>query len=312
MGMYSLIVAVYKNAESLHELLAEIERIASSLDGPMEAVFVVDGSPDACYAILKDALPQRPLRSQLICHSRNFGSFAAIRTGLAHARGPYFAVMAADLQEPPELIVKFFRALAGNTCDIAVGVRASRADRFTSQLLSNLYWRFYRKLVIPDIPRGGVDVFGCNQKARDALGRLGESSSSLIGLLFWVGFRRELIPYRRLPRRHGKSAWGFARKFRYMSDSVFSFTDLPITLLTLTGALGIGASMSMAAVVLIGWYIGLIDVPGYAPTVLLISFFGALNMFGLGIIGTYVWRAFENTKGRPQSIVASQEEFGGT
>jgi len=307
--MYSIIVPVYKNADSLPELLTEIDGVAAQLDGPLEVVFVIDGSPDASYALLKEALPLRPWRGRLICHSRNFGSFAATRTGLERASGPYFSRWAADLQEPPELMCDFFRALRQGECDVAVGQRRKRDDPGASRLFSYLYWSFYRRWVVRDIPEGGADAFACNKKVRDALIRLSERNTSLIGLLFWLGFRRKFVPYDRRPRRYGKSAWSFSRKLRYMFDSVYSFTDLPIAVLTFVGAAGVVISVLFSILAFAAWALGMISVAGYTPTVLLISFFGALNMFGLGIIGAYVWRAFENTKMRPQSVVFSDEEF---
>jgi polyisoprenyl-phosphate glycosyltransferase len=306
----SLIIPVYKNADSLQELLSDIDGIGSNLREPLEVVFVIDGSPDASYAILKHALPGRYQASQLICLSRNFGSFAAIRAGLARANGRYFAVMAADLQDPPETIVEFFQVLAAEPVDIVVGARERRSDPSLSQFFSSVFWFVYRKFIIADLPPGGVDIFGCNAMVRDALCRLPEVGSSLIGLLFWIGFRRKSILYQRRPRPFGKSAWGFARKLRYMFDSMYSFSDLPISVLFWVGALGIFISVIWGTIVFVSWAFGLIDVPGYAPIVLLVSFFGALNTFSLGIIGSYLWRTFENTKGRPQSIVLTAESFG--
>jgi polyisoprenyl-phosphate glycosyltransferase len=309
---FSLIIPVYKNAESLPDLLTEINHISTALGSALEVVFVVDGSPDASYAILKEALAKWSTPSRLICHSRNFGSFAAIRMGLSRAGGRHFAVMAADLQDPPEVIIDFFRTLETQAVDVVVGTRRTRSDPSLTKLLSTLYWTLYRRFVMADIPPGGVDIFGCNLAVRDALCRLPEIGGSLVGLLFWLGFRRKFIPYSRRKRPYGRSGWGFRRKLRYLLDSVYAFTDLPISVLTFLGAIGTIASLSWAVVVLLAWMLGGIEVPGYTPTILLISFFGALNMFGLGIIGSYLWRTYENTKGRPHSIILSDEIFGRT
>jgi polyisoprenyl-phosphate glycosyltransferase len=308
----SLIIPVYNNAASLPRLLSEIDRIAAAVHHPLEVVFVVDGSPDASYAVLRSLLPDRFSFCQLICLSRNFGSFAAIRAGLEHASGKYFAIMAADLQDPPETIVEFFETLASEPVDIVVGARAARADPAVSRHLSNAYWYLYRKFVLPDLPPGGVDIFGCNARVRDALCRLPEVSSSLVGLLFWLGFRRKLVFYERRPRPFGESAWSFTRKVRYMFDSMYAFTDLPISILLWTGALGIMLSTTAATIVLVSWALGVVDVKGYTPIVLLVVFFGTLNTFATGIIGSYLWRTFENTKGRPQSIILAAESFGRT
>jgi glycosyltransferase involved in cell wall biosynthesis len=248
--------------------------------------------------------------AQLVLLSRNFGSFPAVRAGLAAARGRYFAVMAADLQEPESLVLDFFRSLEGEPVDIALGVRTGRSDPIATRAGATLFWTLYRRFVQPEVPPGGIDVFGCNAAVREQLLQLEEANSSLVGQLVWLGFRRKLVPYRRLPRRHGRSAWTFGRKLRYLVNSLYAFSDLPIRVLTWAGLGGLAASVLLAVVVLVAKLRGDIPIPGYTATVLTIIFFAALNSFGLGIIGAYTWRAYENTKRRPQAIVLATRRFG--
>jgi glycosyltransferase involved in cell wall biosynthesis len=307
--MYSLVIPVYRNEASLPELLDAVAGIAKSLDGPFEAVFVVDGSPDRSYSVLREKLPGVPFASQLLSLSRNFGSFAAIRSGLQAARGDYFAVMAADLQEPPELAVEFFRRLKNDETDIVVGTRDAREDPWASKAASALFWKTYRWLINPDIPAGGVDVFGCNRNFLDHLLALDEHHSSLVGLMFWLGFRRAVVPYSRRARVHGKSGWTLRRKITYMLDSVFAFSDLPVRMLLAIGVIGVAVAALFGLVVLIVRLLGSELVPGYAATIIAIMFFGGLNALGLGIIGAYVWRAFANTQRRPLAVVMRSESF---
>jgi glycosyltransferase involved in cell wall biosynthesis len=308
--MYSLIVPVYRNEASVPELLDAIRGLDRALDSRLETIFVVDGSPDASYARLSELLPATGLRAKLVLLSRNFGAFAAIRAGLQLARGPLFAVMAADLQEPPQLMLEFFEALEHEPVDVVLGERAARDDPWLSRLAANSFWWLYRHLVQKEVPPGGIDVFGCNAMFRDTLLRLDESNSSLVGQIFWLGFRRKLLPYHRLPRRHGVSAWTFARKLRYLSDSLFAFSDLPIRALLWAGLAGLALSFLFGTVVLFARLSGAIALPGYAATVLTIIFFAALNSFALGIVGSYAWRAYENTKRRPASIVLMSTDYG--
>ncbi len=308
--MISVVVPVYGNAGSVDALVEALARTHRELGGGLEAVFVVDGSPDDSHLRLAAALPAAPFPSQLLSLSRNFGSFSAIRAGLAAGTGDHFAVLAADLQEPPELVAEFARRLEAGACDVVLGQRAGRADPLLARAGAALFWGLYRRFVQPEVPSGGVDVFGCTRAVRDQIVRLAERNSSLVGLLLWVGFRREAVPYVRRERHSGRSGWTLGKKLVYLMDSVFSFSDLPIKFLLRTGALGLVLSVVLAAVVLTARLTGAIDVPGYAATVLTITFFGALNCFGLGVIGGYVWRTFENTKGRPTYIVASAERFG--
>jgi glycosyltransferase involved in cell wall biosynthesis len=301
---YSLVIPVYKNEANIPALLKAVTSMNESLKGQLEVVFVVDGSPDQSFALLKTALDTLPFPVQLLAHSRNFGSFPAIRTGLAAARGQYYAVMAADLQEPPSMVLDFFAALAEDECDVAIGTRAGRADPFMSRMMSNIFWGLYRRMVVRDMPKGGVDVFGCNRQFRDQLLALEESRSSLIALIFWLGFRRKLVTYERQARELGVSSWSFKKKIEYMMDSIFAFTDLPIRLFIRIGAISSILSLGFGLVVLIARLSGAVSVPGYTPTLLAVLILGSLTLFGLGVVGTYAWRAYENSKQRPLAIVA--------
>jgi glycosyltransferase involved in cell wall biosynthesis len=308
--MLSLIIPVYRNEENLPDLLEALRELESEcLPRRLELVFVVDGSPDRCYERLREILPSFAVPSCMLLLSRNFGSFAAIRAGLAAGAGPLFAVMAADLQEPPELVHEMYEILQTGQIDVVVGVRDARQDPLLSSLSARIFWGLYRRFVVPEVPPGGVDVFGCNRAFRDQLLQLEERHSSLIAQIFWLGCRRKFISYARRERRHGKSAWNLRKKINYMMDSVFSFTDLPITLLIRVGGGAALLSGLFGLFIAVARLLGLIQVPGYAAIMLAIVFLGALNMFGLGIVGSYAWRTYENTKARPLHVVLRSHEF---
>lgn len=303
----TLVVPVYRNAATIDELVRAVAGIAEEVDGKLEAIFVVDGSPDDSRARLLRALRSVPYAARVVDHSRNFGSFAAIRTGMSLARGEAIAVMAADLQEPPELVIEFLRRLATGEVDLVAGERASRDDRGDGA--SRVYWRLYRRFVMSEMPEEGVDVFACTAEVRDVICSLEDANTSLVAQLFWVGFRRELVPYHRRPGS-GESGWTLRRKLRYLSDSVFAFTDLPVRLLWWVGLLALAIGAVLAAVVAVARISGAITVPGYAATLLVFVFFAGVNCLGLGIIGSYVWRAYEAVKGRPGAIVRDVVEVG--
>jgi glycosyltransferase involved in cell wall biosynthesis len=307
--LVSVIVPVYRNLETLPELVRRLELMSARLAGRMEAVFVIDGSPDSSGASLRVMLADSALRSQLLWHSRNFGSFAAIRTGLAAACGQWMIVMSADMQEPVELALGLYEALASGACEVAVGVRRAREDPWLSRLGSSLFWWVYCHLVQREMPRGGIDVFACTAPVRDALVALEESNSSLVGLLIWLGYRRAEIPYDRAPRAGGRSGWTLGKKARYFLDSVYSFTDLPITILLGVGVTGVLLSVIGAIVVLLAWAFVGIRVAGYTPVMLTLFMVGSLVLSGLGIVGSYVWRTYENSKRRPGSVAMLSESF---
>ena len=307
--MKSIVIPVYKNEDSIPSLLKVLLSIQEQLNENIEVVFVVDGSPDRSYEMLNELLPNTGLNCQLLLLSRNFGAFAAVRAGLEAAKGDCFGVMAADLQEPPELIIESMQILETKEYDIVVGTRDTREDPLMGKLSSQLFWYFYKKFIVPEMPVGGVDVFSCNKSFREELLKLDESHSSLIAQIFWLGFRRKIIYYDRLEREHGVSAWTFKKKVNYMMDSVFSFTDLPIKLLTRIGLLGMLFFIIIGFATFMARLFGDIEVPGYTTTFLTIGFFGAMNLFGLGIVGSYTWRTYENTKQRQNAICMSKKIF---
>jgi glycosyltransferase involved in cell wall biosynthesis len=303
--MLSLVIPVYNNAENLAPLFRELEQFARRLGDDLEIVFVVDGATDASLTILQDRLASWPLRTQLLELSRNFGAFAAIAAGLRHARGDYLAVLAADLQEPPDLILEFHRILKNGEADVVLGQRTRRVDPLVSRWLSNAFWALYRRFVVRDMPKGGVDVFGCTRAVRDQLVDLQEANTNLVALVLWLGFRRAFVRYERQPRQAGQSGWTLGRKLRYALDSIFSFTDLPIRALLVLGALGTAFALAASLVVFVMWALGRVPVLGYTPLMLAIAFFGGITALGLGIVGQYLWLTLQNARRRPNYIIKS-------
>ncbi len=307
--MLTVVIPVYRNEDPIPELLDVAEGLNANLKGEFEAVFVVDGSPDRCYEILLNTLPVRPFRAKLVLLSRNFGSFAAIRAGLEIGEGKYFAVMAADLQEPPELVLEMAGVLRSEDIDVAVGVRDKRQDTLMTRIASKIFWGLYRRFVVAEIPSGGVDIFACTLAFRNQLLQMEERHSSIIAEIFWLGYRRRFITYSRRARKHGNSAWTLGKKIDYLMDSVFSFTDLPIRLLIRGGGAAVVFSGLLGLFVVISRLLGLITVRGYAATILAIIFFGALNLLALGTVGSYAWRTYENTKARPLHVILRSHAF---
>ena len=306
---YSVIVPIYGNRDSLAALVDRLVSLSESRGGGLEGVFVVDGSPDDSLAVLRELLADKTLEAQVLSHSRNFGSASAVRSGLAVARGDFIAVMAADLQEPAVVVESFFDLLEAGECDIALGERIGRDDPASSAAYANLYWRFYQRFINPEIPTGGVDVFGCTRIIAQRIVSFPETHTSLIALLYWLGYRRRYVQYRRQARHSGTSAWTFRRKVRSLFDSIYAFTDLPIILLQVIGFAGTILSTLIGLIVLIGWSLGAIKQPGYTPIMITIATSTSALLLAMGVVGSYVWRTYENSKNRPLELVATHEYF---
>jgi glycosyltransferase involved in cell wall biosynthesis len=300
----SIVIPVYKNEANISSLADALQKLIPLIGGNLEIVFVIDGSPDRSAELLLQVCKQLPCKYTVAFHSRNFGSFTAIRTGLELAKGEHVAAMAADLQEPPELIATFFEILAKDEADVVFGQRRTRADSVVRRITSSLFWATYRRLVLPDIPPGGVDIFACNRNVRDAVLSFSEPNSSLVGQLFWVGYRRSFVPYDRQKRLSGRSGWSTPRLIRYMMDSIISFSDAPILFVLWFGLLGVSISIVLGATTLIGRVLGYVTEPGYTTLLLAVLFFGSSVLAVQGLLGCYLWRSFENTKRRPLRFIS--------
>jgi glycosyltransferase involved in cell wall biosynthesis len=299
---YSIVIPVYNNESSILSLFDALEKVQEQLNGDVEVIFVNDASPDsAALRILKRAQASS-LEVKLVHHSRNFGSFAAIRTGFHYTAGDYIGVISADLQEPPSLLPSFFKRLEIGNFDIVFGSRTSRNDPILSRIFSSIYWFLYKRFINNEIPKNGTDVFACRKSVVNVVNQLNETSTSLIGMLFWVGFNRDFQEYERLERQFGKSSWTFRSKMKYMSNSVFAFSDLPIRIIRTLGVLGSSISMALGTFLLVVSFTGRIEVPGYVPTMLAILFGNSAVLIGLGILGSYLWRTYENSQARPYAI----------
>jgi glycosyltransferase involved in cell wall biosynthesis len=307
--MLSIIIPVYRNEQNVQRLVQELDRVTGLCATPVEVVLVVDGSPDRSHEVLRQLLPQARFSSVLVSLSRNFGAFNAVRCGLEAASGDYLTVLAADLQEPADLALTFLDVLRQGKADIVFGTPSTRDDPWFDELTSRLFWSAYRRLVLPELPRGGVHTFGCTREVRNRLIELREPTTNLVALLFWLGFRRAFVAYDRQSRREGRSAWTLGKKFRYCFDSIFSFTDLPVRLLLIVGVAGTVSAVVFTVLLLGASIAGQITVPGYAPTMLAVMFFGSITSLGLGILGQYVWLILQTTRGRPAYLVDRVETF---
>ncbi len=298
----SIVVPVYKNEGSIENLLNRIGVISRGVTGSVEAVFVVDGSPDKSLDELRSKLPYEDFDAKVLLLSRNFGAFSAIRAGLREARGEATVVMAADLQEPTSIVLDMLDIVQRDEADVAVGVRQSRKDGVTSRTLSAAFWRVFNRVSSLELPRGGVDVFALSRSTRETLNGFEESSTSLIGLIYWMGFRRREVPYHRVERQVGKSSWSLQKRINYAKDSITAFSEFPLTVFLWSGVIGAIVSLIFAIIGAFQYVFTSDHQSQREITTIGLLFVASYLMAGLGVIGTYLWRLAENVRNRPDSI----------
>jgi len=299
----SVVVPVYFNAGSLaafFEQLASVEAALHARGVDVELLFVDDGSQDESLCELLAIKRRRP-GTTIIELTRNFGAVPAIRTGLRYVTGDCFAFLAADLQDPPTLLIDMVdRWLAGSK--FVICERISRGDPLVSRWTSKLYYVLLRKLVVPGYPAGGFDVALMD---RSMLAPLRDSAKSafLPLLAFWLGYEPSIVRYERRPRLHGRSRWTFRKKFHTFLDVMLGFSVTPIRAISAIGAVVSLFSFGYGALVTIAALIGNVPVPGFATVVALITFLLGLIILMLGVIAEYLWRVFDETNGRPESVI---------
>ena len=300
----SIVVPVYFNAQNLDPLYGDIkEKIIDVIDYDYEIVFVDDGSGDDSWAVIEQ-LRQKYDNIRAFRLSRNFGSHAAILCGLANSTGDCAVIKAADLQEPTGMILDMVDSWrAGN--NVVLAVRDGRAD---GSLFTSLYYWLTRKVALPNMPKDGFDIALLDRKVIEVLDRMDEKNSALTGQILWSGFKTGTVHYTRQERAIGKSRWTLRKKLRLVTDTLFSFSTLPITLVSLVGALSFAGALVWGVVVLIFRLAGAIAVQGWTTLFIFNLFAFGVVMLTLGILGGYLWRAFDASRGRPLYIV--EKELG--
>ncbi len=299
----SVIVPVFFNAASLPALQAALETIEGELQergAGMQLIFVDDGSRDQSLAALRQIKAKRP-DTTIVKLTRNFGAVHATKTGIRFVTGDCFVVLAADLQDPPSLIVQMYdRWVAGSK--YVVCARSHRQDPLSSRIFSAVYYRLVRWLVAPDYPPGGYDM-ALMDKA--FLPYLIESSKNINTPLFayWLGFEPHVIEYVRGRREHGRSRWTFGKRVKFFLDSLLGFSILPIRIITGIGAVVSVASFVYGTLIVINALRGQTVVAGFATLTSLMAFLFGLIIIMLGVIGEYIWRIFDEVNKRPEAVI---------
>ena len=299
----SVVVAVFCNEGSLRplfEALLEIEAGLETRGIDLEIICVDDGSLDGSFGVLKDLKAARPA-TRLIKLTRNFGAVKAARAGLRFVTGDCFLFLAADLQDPPGLILEMAdRWLAGSKYVLCV--RRQRSDSLSSRLFSTFFYRLVRLIVVRDYPRGGFDLALMD---RAFLPYLLDSAKNVNTPLFsyWLGFKPDVLEYVRQKRLHGKSGWTLAKRFKFFLDSLLGLSIVPVRAMSLFGALVSLGSFAYGTLIAFNALRGSRSVPGFATIVVITAFLLGIVIMMLGVIGEYLWRIYDEVSRKPDSVI---------
>jgi glycosyltransferase involved in cell wall biosynthesis len=312
----SVVIPCYNEEDSIPTLVAGVSTTLESVThGDWELLLVDDGSVDRTAQLIRDAARQDP-RVRGVILSRNFGHQPAIFTGLSYVSGDYIAVMDADLQDPPEVLVECMQKIRQGDYDLICAVRQRRKGAWPLRLC---YWAFYRimnALAESAWPLDTGDFSVMNRKALSLLLQMPEHVRILRGLRSWIGLKQGFVPYDRPERKRGASKYSIIKLAALASNALISFSNVPLRMATF---LGVGMSVASAGLGVLfllnrlfptfsifGYHVG--ANPGTTTIVMLLLLIGSLLFLCLGIMGEYLGVIVKEVKRRPLAIV--QEQHG--
>ncbi|HZY20074.1 MAG TPA: glycosyltransferase family 2 protein [Ramlibacter sp.] len=299
----SVVTPVYFNAGSLPRLFEEFGKLEDQLAGrgvALELIFVDDGSKDRSLELLLEFRQRRPA-TKVVKLTRNFGAVHCSKTGFRFVTGDAFMIVAADLQDPPSLIVDMVERWEQGA-KFVICERSTREDPLVSRIYSRIYYKLLRALVIRDYPQGGYDMALMDRALLEPMTHSAKSVFTPL-LAYWLGYTPEVIKYHRPKREHGKSGWTFRKKLTAFLDVMLGFSITPIRLISAVGAFTALFSFLYGGAVVINALLNRIPVEGFATVVALITFLLGLIILMLGVIGEYLWRIFEETNKRPETVI---------
>ena len=304
-ALLSVVIPIYFNEDNIPVTWQALDRTLADLppDVDWEVVFVDDGSGDGSYARLLELQAAAPDRVRVVKLTRNFGQVAAILAGFAHAAGDCCVVMSADLQDPPELILEMVETWRHGERRIVIATREHREDSAIARVTSRFFYRLMRRYAIPNMPSRGFDFFLVDRVVLDIINEMDERNPFLQGLVLWTGFEPAIIPYTRRRREIGRSRWTTARKIRYFIDGFVSYTHMPIRLITTIGLVVSGLSFAYALLIVVLRLVWGLPVEGFAPIMVTILGLGGVQLVMLGVIGEYLLRNSDDSRGRPSFVV---------
>ena len=303
----SIIVPVYYNADTLELMYQDLkQKVLDIIEYDYELIFVNDGSKDDSLLVLKK-IKNKDSKVKIYSLSRNFGSHSAILCGLEYMTGDCAVIKAADMQEPSELILEMVESWSkGN--NVVLAVREERQEGFLKKHFANLYYTLVRKMALSNMPETGFDIYLLDKKVVNVMCALDEKNSSLACQILWAGFKTDKVPYTRLAREIGRSRWTLTKKICLVMDTLFSFSTVPIKVVTIIGMISFFGALIWALVELICKLSGLIEVTGWTTLFIFNLFSFGVTMLTLGILGEYLWRTFDASRNRPPFIIEDKDE----
>ncbi|MFN0195653.1 MAG: glycosyltransferase family 2 protein [Planctomycetaceae bacterium] len=302
----TIITAFLNEASNLPLFRERVMSVLRSINCEYEIILVDDHSHDDSATIAKNWVIEDPCVHYLRL-SRSCGSHAAFSAGLARATGDSVILLAADLQDPPETIPRLLDQWQAGY-DVVWAAREARdGESWRTQLFSRIYYQMMRRFALPDMPKQGADFLLMDRKVVAAYNAIPEKNTSFLALILWMGFRQTTIEYVKQARHSGKSKWNLSKKIKLFVDSMVSFSYAPIRMMSVIGIMISIAGFIYAGIIVLNAILGE-PVQGWSSLIVIVLCLGGFQLLMLGVLGEYLWRAFDESRGRPRYII---EEIAG-
>ncbi len=299
---YSIIAPIYNENDNLPELYRRVREVMDSTGDPWELVLVDDGSTDGSTETIR-TLAQQDDRVRPVIFARNFGHQIAVTAGMDYARGQAVIIIDADLQDPPEVILKLI-ARWQEGYEVVYAVRTEReGETWFKKATAALFYRLIYRITDVEIPLDTGDFRLLDRKVVTVMKQMRERHRFLRGMSAWVGFRQIGVPYKRAPRYAGETKYPLRKMLRLALNAITGFSYFPLQLATYFGFLSAGLAIVAIPLVIYLRMSGSQAFYGQATTLIAVLFLGGVQLISLGVLGEYIGRLYDEAKGRPLYIV---------
>jgi len=308
--LISIIIPCYNEEQVIAETYKRLTDVMQNLPHKYELIFVNDGSRDNTLAILQN-FSKKDQRVKVLSFSRNFGHQAAITAGLNYCNGDYAVTIDGDLQDPPQVILGMLETMKAENANIVYAVRKKRDGEPRWRLIAiKLFYRILNKLSDIHIPVDTGDFRLVDRKVIDQFNALEEKNKYIRGLMYWMGFKQVPFYYDREARFAGETKYPFGKLLKLALTGIFYFSKKPLNIATSLGFVSIVLGLCYVLWALISMIFGFgYAISGWTSTIVLIVFFGGVQLLTIGVLGKYIGNLFDEVKGRPEYIVNEKINF---
>ncbi len=306
----SIIVPCYNEEDVIEKTYERISQVLNNDSINGEIIFINDGSRDRTLEILT-SIAKNDLKVKIINFSRNFGHQPAVTAGITNCCGQLAIIIDADLQDPPELIPKMIKTLEDAKCNVVYGVRIHRkGESIFKKVTAKLYYRLINKLSDIELPSDTGDFRLIDKKVINEFQKLPEKNKYIRGLISWLGFKQVAFYYERDPRFDGITKYPLFKMLKFASTGLIYFTKKPLVIAITFGLISILIGLFLAVyVILAKLFEPLNVVPGWASTLIIIIFFGGVQLLSIGLLGNYIGCVFDEVKNRPEYVIDTKINF---